>query len=66
MKRATTDAIGMPQRLFRDREVAQALGLSVTLIKRLRATGRLKFVRINSAIRTPAEEIERLIEEGAA
>ena len=53
-----------PQRLYRTREVAAITGLSQSKIKQLTLSGRLRTVRIDSAVRVPASELDRLIGEG--
>ncbi|MBI1949353.1 MAG: helix-turn-helix domain-containing protein [Deltaproteobacteria bacterium] len=46
---------------FRPREVAQALGLGITLVRSLIARGELRSIKLGRAVIVPRSEVERFI-----
>ena len=56
----------MDRRLYRPKEVAEAVGLSRPEIYALIQRGLLQAVRIGTAVRIPASELERLVTQGVA
>ena len=51
-------------RLFRYRDAAEILGVSLSLLKREVRAGRIRSVRIATARRISASELERIAREG--
>ena len=54
----------MEQRLYRPREVAEALSISRGQVYALAERGLIRVVRIGTSVRIPASEIERLSTTG--
>ena len=51
---------------YTDTEVSSMLRISKRTVYRLRKSGVLKSVRIGRSVRTPAQELDRLIERATA
>jgi excisionase family DNA binding protein len=51
--------------LLRVREFADALGISISFAKQLVAAGKVRSIRIQTAVRIPASELERISKNGA-
>ncbi len=59
-----TDGEQKIQQLFRAREVAERLGISLSFAKKLMRERRIQSIRIGTAVRVPLSEIERIEREG--
>jgi len=63
-KPTSADGGHVSQQLFRPREVAKITGLSLSFVKKLCAEGRIHCVRVNTAVRVPRAEVERIVAHG--
>lgn len=50
--------------LFRPAELAPMMGVSRAFIYQLIEQGRIRVVRLNTAVRVPLDEVERIVTEG--
>lgn len=50
--------------LFRPAELAPMMGVSRAFIYQLIEKGRIRVIRLNSAVRVPLDEVERILTEG--
>lgn len=58
------DARSQNKFLFRPAELAPMMGVSRAFIYQLIEKGRIRVVRLNTAVRVPLDEVERILTEG--